>query len=439
MKWRDASKLAWADLSQSRLRSALTVLGVMVGIASLICMFAFGLGMQKISTEHVTRNNARNVITAFPMPPFLQDPDERPSTPPPPLDEALLDRMRRLDGVAGVTPVINFPARATGPKGPFRLTGRTVSVPGDLRGERFPLDAGAFFTSNAEDAVIVHPDLLPRLGLPREPPAGVGGVLRLRLTSPARLAATVAAGGNPAEAEEEVPLRVAGVLKKGEEVFENPLRRTDILLPLDTARRLGLHQLNALGGLGRMAGGSLYTLVEITVADPARLPVVQEQVEKMGLRAVSLHSILKEMNVFFLVFNSVLGAVGSIALVVAGIGIVNTMIIAVLERRKDIGIMKSVGASRGDIRRQFFMAAAWIGLTGGILGELLGWGVASVVNFVALHFIRQQGPAPETLFHYPAWLIAGCIGFAVLVALVSALYPASRAARLNPVDALRYE
>lgn len=161
--------------------------------------------------------------------------------------------------------------------------------------------------------------------------------------------------------------------------------------------------------------------------------------ERLGLRAVSLNSILKEMNVFFLIFNSILGAVGSIALVVAGIGIVNTMIIAVLERRKDIGIMKSVGASRGDIRKQFFMAAAWIGFAGGALGELLGWGVASVVNLVALHFIRQQGPAPDTLFHYPAWLIAGCVVFAVLVALVSALYPASRAARLNPVDALRYE
>lgn len=257
MKWRDASKLAWADLNQSRLRSALTVLGVMVGIASLICMFAFGLGMQKISTEHVTRNNARNVITAFSLPVVADEPGEQPAVPPPPLDDPTVARIRAMDGVSSVTPVISFPARAEGPKGMIRLFGRTFSVPEDLRGERFVLAAGSFFSTNADEAVIVHPDLLPRLGLPREPSAAVGCRVKLRLTSPARLAAMMLSRGTPGPVEDEVVFSVAGVLKKDETIFENPLRKTDILLPLDTARRLGLHQLNALGGLGRISGGSL--------------------------------------------------------------------------------------------------------------------------------------------------------------------------------------
>ncbi len=442
MKWRDAAGMAWQNLRQSRLRMALTILGVVVGIASLVCMFAFGLGMQHMATEQLTRNTMGNTISVFPMFRFEEDGDggEEPPQTRIPLDDQALEKIRSFPGVARVSPVIHFPLRVDTAKGPQQLFGRTFAQ-GEATPGRLEFAAGSLGIPGTENRVVIGQWMLKKLGLPPLPAQAIGKELKLRFISPTRIAASFLGDGSLGQVEETVPFTVVGVLKKDDSFIQNSLQRTEIMIPLEQAKRLGLHLILSLGGSGRSQRGNFYTMAEVTVTDPNLLPAIEEKIGKLGLRAVSLQSILKEMNVFFLIFNSVLGAIGSIALIVAGLGIVNTMIIAVLEKRKDIGIMKSVGASRGAIRKQFFTEAAIVGFSGGLLGELLGWSVSKGVDAVVIHFIRQQahGPVPDSFFHFPLWLLVCCLGFAVAVALVSALYPAARAAKLNPVDALRYE
>jgi putative ABC transport system permease protein len=112
---------------------------------------------------------------------------------------------------------------------------------------------------------------------------------------------------------------------------------------------------------------------------------------------------------------------------------------AILERRREIGIMKATGASDRDVRILFFVEAGAMGMLGGILGTALGWIIGRAINFGANIYFQRIGIPREKLWAVPWWLVFSAIGVALVVSLLSGLYPASRAARLDPVQALRYE
>ena len=134
-----------------------------------------------------------------------------------------------------------------------------------------------------------------------------------------------------------------------------------------------------------------------------------------------------------------LSLIGSIALAVSSLGIVNTMVMSILERTREIGIMKAIGGSDGDIRRIFLVEASVIGCAGGAAGVALGWLVGRVINFGANLYIQSQGGPTGNLFSLPPWLVGVAIGFAFVVSLIAGSYPASRAARLDPIQALRHD
>jgi ABC-type antimicrobial peptide transport system permease subunit len=112
---------------------------------------------------------------------------------------------------------------------------------------------------------------------------------------------------------------------------------------------------------------------------------------------------------------------------------------AILERRREIGIMKAIGASDGDVKKLFFAEAGAMGILGGIAGVVLGWAIGQVINFGTNIWLKSQSLPPEHFWAVPLWLVLFSIGFAFVVSLISGLYPAARAARLDPVQALRYE
>jgi ABC-type antimicrobial peptide transport system permease subunit len=131
---------------------------------------------------------------------------------------------------------------------------------------------------------------------------------------------------------------------------------------------------------------------------------------------------------------------GGISLLVASFGIANTMIMSILERTREIGIMKAIGAEDREIKLIFFVEAAVIGLAGGIVGVLSAWGIDALANRLAYRFIlKPQGASYVDFFAIPVYLWLGAILFAVLVSILAALYPAARAARVDPVKALRHD
>ena len=134
-----------------------------------------------------------------------------------------------------------------------------------------------------------------------------------------------------------------------------------------------------------------------------------------------------------------LGLFGSLALTVASLGIINTLVMAILERRREIGVLKALGASDGDVKNLFFAEAGAMGLVGGILGVTLGWLIGAALTLGTTLYLTSQDLPSVKISHVPWWLALTAIAFAIIVSLAAGLYPAARAARLNPVDALRYE
>jgi putative ABC transport system permease protein len=191
-----------------------------------------------------------------------------------------------------------------------------------------------------------------------------------------------------------------------------------------------------LGSLGKEGSyGSIYVRARsIGDTEPVRTAL-----ENMGLHVFSISDQLKEIRRGFLIVDSILGAIGTIALIVAALGIVNTMVMSILERTREIGVMKAIGGSEDEIKLIFFVEAATIGVIGALFGLVLGWMVTRVANLIVNSRILPAGEPPINLFYFPIWLILGAIGFSVVVSLIAGLYPAIRAARVDPVQALRHD
>ncbi len=232
---------------------------------------------------------------------------------------------------------------------------------------------------------------------------------------------------------------VRGILKQ-QTAFAEQHFRGGLIVPIGTGRklpRLGFSTVWDL--LGREDGEDSFEMIYVRAESMGKTGPVRKTIEDMGLSVVSIADQLQDIRRGFLIVDSILGAVGTIALFVAALGIVNTMVMSILERTREIGVMKAIGGSEHQIRMIFFVEAATIGVIGAVFGLLLGWGVTQVANLVVNTRLMPAGEAPVNLFYFPVWLIVGAVAFAILVSLAAGLYPAHRAARVDPVRALRHD
>ena len=183
-----------------------------------------------------------------------------------------------------------------------------------------------------------------------------------------------------------------------------------------------------------------YDSAVVRVTDPVELTEVRKRITELGFGSFSIVDELDQIRTVFLIIDSVLGLLGGISLLVASFGIANTMIMSILERTREIGIMKAIGAEDREIKLIFFVEAAVIGIFGGVIGVLMAWGIDALANRLAYRFIlKPQGASFVDFFSLPPYLSLGAILFALLVSILAALYPAARAARIDPVRALRHD
>ena len=183
-----------------------------------------------------------------------------------------------------------------------------------------------------------------------------------------------------------------------------------------------------------------YETATVRVSDPVALSDVRQRITELGFGSFSIVDELDQIRTVFLIIDSVLGLLGGISLLVASFGIANTMIMSILERTREIGIMKAIGAEDREIKMIFFVEAAVIGTIGGVVGVLSAWAITAIANILAYRFVlKPEGASFIDFFSLPLWLTASAILFALLVSILAALYPAARAARIDPVRALRHD
>ena len=181
-----------------------------------------------------------------------------------------------------------------------------------------------------------------------------------------------------------------------------------------------------------------YNGVKIEATNISDVSSIQNSLTSLGYKTSSNESTTKEIDKNFNNVTLMLSILGIIVLIVAAIGIINTMIMAVHERTKSIGVMKSLGASSSDILSMFLFQSAVIGLIGSVIGSLISIGLFKLISYYIQQSLLKQGFSLSLLSNIPWWLIAATIAFSVIISLLAGIYPAIRASKLDPIEALRH-
>jgi putative ABC transport system permease protein len=377
------------------------------------------------------------------------------------LDEAARQEIEHLPNVIEAYPDIRFITELRYEDKPHMTM--ISALPSSAKSnDAFEGMRGIFFSSDTAPEVILQKSFAEEL-LGKTPPRGADEtnvaelakpllgkelvmVYAQRAASPKQPASTdndssdsSLAGAAYSVVSREQKLKIVGIADLDPESMRGPTR-AKVFLPLQLAENLHVMQPTDLREISRAASDQpVYSSISARVKNPTQVQAVEDAIKKMGFTTFSLLDASQSLRTFFKVLDLFLLIFGSLALAVASIGIVNTLVMAILERRREIGIMKALGASDGDVKKLFFAEAGAMGILGGVVGVALGWAIGRIINAGTNVYLRRESLTPDTFWAVPWWLVAVAIGFSFLVSLVSGLYPAARAAKLDPVQALRYE
>jgi putative ABC transport system permease protein len=483
VKTPDLLELAARNLRESVLRNSLTTLGIGVGVASLVAMLSLGVGLQEFATRRLQRSGLFDavMVTRRDLSPFAArgrgaaTADNSRA-----LDENARREISGLPGVLEAVPDLRTMTQMRFDDKPHRAMVAALPLSARDR-EAFENIQGSFFSSrNAAEAIVQKrfaeellglapstdetsntngpsPTLQPLLGkelvmsYAERMPAGSQPNGKTE-SSPAPPRPSPASAPAPAYgadagingvlsafsvAPQTRSLRIVGIVADDPDTFPS-LGRARVFIPLDFAQGLQIMMPSDLRDGGGLAERS-YPAVRVRVGNTRDVPRIEDSIRKMGFNPISILDASRNIQRVFAVFDLFLGIFGSLALAVASLGIINTLVMAILERRREIGILKALGASDSDVKKLFFAEAGAMGIVGGVLGVTLGWMIGKVINAVTNIYMHQQNMPSVNIWSVPWWLVLFALGFSLAVSLVSGLYPAARAAKLDPVKALRYE
>lgn len=427
MRFDDLVRIVFRNLNRVRVRTLLTTLGVIIGVAAIVTLLSVALGFQESITGQLEGIGDVNQITVMRPrfgPGMVRGGGGVAQSERKLLDDEAIEEIETIEGVQTVIPSLSV--NGTIEIGRYQATSNLTGIdPGKISTLGIVMKDGRLLRKNDRDAIIVG--------------FSVNDTFREKKTK--KLVENMDILGKKAEivltrlddeGNEETKsfnVRIVGVIEeKGTE------SDYEIYIPLELAveiREWTEDQPNILKEEG-------YDRLIVRAADSSMVEDLTTKIEELGYQAFSFKEMVTSMNQVFTILEIVLLGIGAIALIVAALGIINTMLMSILERTREIGIMKVVGASNADVTRIFLMEALGIGLLGGIGGVGLGFVVSQVIDVIAGMYMGQEGTS-QSLVSMPLWLIGFAIGFAMLVGLISGVYPAKKAAELSPVEALQHQ
>lgn len=396
-KW-EIIRLSRIHFFSKRLRTFLTVLGVALGVGSIVTLVSLGVGLQKITSNQLASLDALVTINVSLSKNSINK-----------LDDSAVSKLSNLDDVSLVSPGITLPAKAT-------VDGSTAQViimainPEALDFEGVSMLAGNKAFDN--NGVIVSRAVAKNFDA-SNPTAIVGKEINMDIVVIPDDTLDLSQFKNIKSVK-----KVAGV--SNDDVL------TSVYMPLQEIKTLT--DIND------------YSSIRVKVSDRKKVAEVRDNIEKLGFSTTSVVDLINQVDRVFLITQIVLGIIGGVALIVALIGIVNIMTISLLERTHEVGIMKAIGATNGDIKKIFEYEVILFGFFGSVAGVFGAWFFGESINWIVAVLMKASGIAGSIqIFSTPGFFAFEMILLTVLVSLAAGLYPARRAAKLSPMEALRYE
>ena len=485
MTLRDLVVISTGNLWRMKLRAFLTISGIVIAIAAFVSMLSFGAGNQEYISRQFNDLGLFSTMQVFPK--NKSNGSDTASSPK--LDNTALEKISSVPGVNLVYPYDAFTVKVK--LGDSLIDSKAQALPtAAIRTKLFSrMRSGRAFFDDSSREVIVSDVLAKKLGfnLPDSIvgksliisvrvstiDSGLGHILvdcgetvmdRLkRIKFDSLFNSRYRAYVIRTEMNETVKRFLNGFINAQQVVSDTlmicgvrellpsgQLRVEPIIIPITTATRFNT---SGLGGspveiFTAMSSGSLFsapedksgkTFSQITIdLDPHILyKSVKDSIEALGFRTFSFAEQFEQIQKAFFYFDLALGVVGLIALITASLGIVNTMVMSITERKREIGVLKSLGADEFEIRGLFLVESGVIGFIGTIVGILFGWTITRIVSIIARMYMSSEGIPEMELFALPMWLVLIALGVGIGVSVLAGFYPAARASRVDPVEALR--
>jgi putative ABC transport system permease protein len=424
MRLNDILGMAFYNLWRRKLRTFLTTLAVIIGAMLVALMISLGNGLQTFIERQFGTIFPKNAITVYSgasifsfqgsIPREITNENEM-------LFRAFTSQdYKKLEGIPGVERIeflMSLTVNSIQPEGSDKKYTVMASSGADYEIVLRPLMAGSYYDADASRVCLLTYDYAEAFGW-KDPQEALGKEIIL----------TVGKQSLYDTETKDYTFRVIGVLEKTSSIAE-------VMVPTLDAREMGRFSYGDPKFFTEEKPG--YAL-QLKIADVSQLDAIAQVIKDMGLQVLTANEVMARLNTIFAVVQAALSLFGGIALVVAAIGIINTLMMAIYERTREIGVMKATGATRGTIRILFTVEGGILGLAGGISGVLVAVLLGQLLNFIGSRTFLADFPGFK-LSVFPPELILGVILLTTTISLLAGLYPASRAARLDPVDALRYE
>lgn len=427
MRLSDLFKMAFRNLSRRKLRIILTLTGVLIGTTSIIVMLSIGLGLDQMIRGGIEEMGSVNTIEVSAGYDYSSSGNSKAKK----IKDEDLETLRNMEYVDAVMPYLRVNGM-TITAGKYSGYSTVYAVdPNDLEAFGYRLDKGRSLTSEDKFQILIGAGINdafydaknydPQNKVTMEQLINEG------------LKATFSQYANEGQKARPINLEVVGMLKKSSMDIDRSIYINLEYYQKYKERMDKKYIKNQNNGRKPDKG---YESVKVLVKDIDQIEGVRKKIEEMGFSAYSLTQFLNEAKKQMAMVQAVLGGMGGISLLVAAIGITNTMIMSIYERTKEIGVMKVIGASLKDIKRIFLVEAAMIGLLGGALGILFSYLISTVINIVARGFMSEMGQSGSVSV-IPLWLVGVAMLFSALVGVVSGYLPAKRAMKLSALEAIR--